>query len=522
MRRVLEQRLERLQKVDSGRSLQGGQIGIEKESLRVTPDGLIAQSEHPRALGSALTHPYVTTDYSEALLELRTPPLVGLAKTLDSLREIHQIVDAALGDELLWPASMPCRLGGDASIPIARYGTSNIGMMKHIYRRGLEHRYGRTMQSIAGVHFNYSLPQTVWPVFAEWSDDLILQQDLMSSTYFGLVRNFQRLAWIVAYLFGASPAVDESFLEGGCKRLKRGTDGTCIGPTATSLRMSDMGYHNKTQEQLDIPYDGIEAYVTALAAATNTSYPGYERIGTKVAGEYRQLNSNILQVENEYYSCVRPKQPIQSGERSTSALRRRGVEYVEVRVVDVDPFAPLGVNEQELRFLEALMIYCALDESPPISAQERREMDENQDLVTLRGRDARVMLSRRGQTILLKEWAGQILEDMQPICELLDQQRASPDYADTLAAQTETVRDAERTPAARMLVEMANKRESFVDFGLRKAREHADYFRGLNLSAERERHFVAAAETSLREQAEIEKSDTVGFDEYLEHYFSEH
>ena len=217
--------------------------GIEKESLRVDRNGYIAQTPHPAALGAALTHDAITTDYSEALLELITPPFEDLRATLAHLRDLHGFVYANIGDELLWATSMPCRVSGDESVPIARYGSSNRGMMRHIYRRGLGWRYGRVMQTIAGVHFNYSYPQAFWEALAAADGNGAADCDYVSAAYFSLIRNFQRFGWLVSYLFGASPAICSSFLAG---RASAGLDdfdqGTLFKPWATSLRMSDIGY----------------------------------------------------------------------------------------------------------------------------------------------------------------------------------------------------------------------------------------------------------------------------------------
>ena len=141
--------------------LAGGSIGIEKECLRVDKNGKLSQQPHPASLGSALTNPYITTDFSEALLELITPPEPGVSAALECLQKIHQFVYSQLEDESLWNASMPCVVAGEDGIPIAQYGSSNSGMMKTVYRRGLGHRYGKMMQAIAGVHFNYSVQRKV-------------------------------------------------------------------------------------------------------------------------------------------------------------------------------------------------------------------------------------------------------------------------------------------------------------------------------------------------------------------------
>ena len=137
--------------------------GLEKESLRVRPDGLLAVSAHPVALGSALTHPHITTDFSEAQLELITGVHTSVEDCLEELTQIHQVVVHAIGDELLWCASMPCRLPAEDEIPLGRYGHSNVGTAKTVYRRGLSYRYGRRMQTISGIHYNFSLPETAWP-----------------------------------------------------------------------------------------------------------------------------------------------------------------------------------------------------------------------------------------------------------------------------------------------------------------------------------------------------------------------
>src|SRR4030095_14922529 len=140
-------------------ALAGLRRGIEKESLRVRPDGTLATAPHPVPLGSALTHPLVTTDFSESQLELITGVHTSADACIEELTAIHQAVYRAIGDELLWCASMPCRLPEEAAIPIGRYGSSNVGRAKSVYRTGLSHRYGKRMQMISGIHYKFSLPR---------------------------------------------------------------------------------------------------------------------------------------------------------------------------------------------------------------------------------------------------------------------------------------------------------------------------------------------------------------------------
>lgn len=519
MGNVIERRLARL--ADAGGAIERGRKGVEKESLRITPSGEIAQTPHPAALGSALTHPYITTDFSEALPELRTPPLSDTAEVLTFLDELHRSVYAALGDELLWAASMPCRVRGEENIPIAQYGTSNVGRMKHVYRLGLAHRYGRAMQAIAGVHFNYSLPEDFWPVYQRTEGDARPLPDFVSDRYFALVRNFQRVGWLVFYLFGASPAIDRSFL-GGCRAgLEPFDTCTCFAPHATSLRMSDIGYTNKAQANLAISYDRLADYVETLCRATRTPYPDFERIGVVVDGEYRQLNSHVLQIENEFYSVIRPKQPIRSGEKPTLALARRGVQYVEIRSLDVNPYEPLGVSEPDLRFLEALLIGCVLGESPFIDAVGRAEIEHNQQAVTRRGREPGLMLRRSGGTITRADWALETLEEIRPVCARLDAETAGDAYARAVDLQIGRVHRPDTVASARMLDELRARGESFCAFGLRRSREHAAHFRARPLDDARRQHHDAIAAQSAARQREIEASDRIGFEEYLARYFAQ-
>ncbi|HET7587353.1 MAG TPA: glutamate--cysteine ligase [Gammaproteobacteria bacterium] len=498
-----------------------GLEGIEKESLRVTPDGRIARTPHPRALGSTLTHPAITTDYSEALLEFITPPQAGAAATLAALCDIHSVVYRELGDELLWATSMPCAVEGDAGIPIADYGTSNIGMMKHVYRRGLGWRYGRVMQTISGVHFNYSVPVDFWPAFQDHEERSDALQAFTADAYFGLIRNFQRYGWIVPYLFGASPAVCKSFLQGARHDFEEFDDYTWFEPYATSLRMSDIGYKNKSQAHLNICYNSLEDYVGGLGRAISTPEPDYERIGLVVDGEYRQLNTNILQIENEYYSFIRPKNIAESGEKPTLALKRRGVRYIEVRALDVNAFDPLGVSVEQLDFLEMFLIFCLLTDSPFTSQPEREAINRNQARVTRRGRQPGLRLEDGGGFRTLQDWGREILDAMAPIADLLDGQAGGNTYRQVLADQRAAVEDPEITASARVLAEMTANEEPFFSFALRMSKQHRDYFLKRDVAPELLAQFRRTAEQSLAEQAKIEASDSLSFDEFLRRYFAQ-
>jgi glutamate--cysteine ligase len=499
--------------------LQGGRKGVEKESLRVTPDGHIAQTPHPRALGSALTNDNITTDYSEALIELVSPTFRTSWELLQYLLDLHQFVYQHLDDELLWATSMPSIVDGDASIPIAQFGSSNIGRMKTVYRNGLGVRYGRVMQAISGVHFNYSFPEKMWGPYAELVQSRETGQPFVSDSYFHLLRNYRRHGWLVLYLFGVSPVVCNSFLRGRNVTLPRLSADTSYEPYATSLRMSDLGYRNRNQAGLSVSVNSLDEYVRDLTRAISTPHPPYEQLGVNVDGDWRQLNANILQIENEYYSFIRPKRVARSGERPTKALLRAGVEYVEVRALDVSAFDPVGVNQNKMRFLEIFLALCLMKESPPISTSEQETLDANHVTVARRGREPGLKLTRDGRPVGMREWALELLDSMQGIAEVLDRGDSTRPFSAALAVQAAKVSDVTLTPSARMLAELESTGESFFDLALRMSRAHKDYFLALYPpNVDRLQEFRHQADESLLAQAKIESSDKISFEQYLDGY----
>jgi len=517
--RKFEQTLAALINSGEPQILQGGRKGVEKESLRVTPDGRIAQTPHPRALGSALTHENITTDYSEALIELVSPTFRTSWELLQYLLDLHQFVYQHLGDELLWATSMPSVIEGDSSIPIAQFGRSNVGRMKTVYRNGLGIRYGRIMQAISGVHFNYSFPVNMWDPWADLVQSRERGQSFISERYFHLLRNYRRHGWLVLYLFGVSPVVCNSFLRGRQVTLPLLSKDTSYEPYATSLRMSDLGYRNRNQSGLSVSVNSLDEYVRDLSRAITTPHEPYEKLGVNVDGEWRQLNANILQIENEYYSFIRPKRVARSGERPTKALLRAGVEYVEVRALDVSAFDPVGVNQNKMRFLEMFLALCLMKDSPPIATWEHEVLDANHVTVARRGREPGLTLERDGRAVPLDAWARELIDSMQGIAEVFDLGDPAKPYRDALAAQAAKIEDVRLTPSARMLAELESTGESFFELALRMSRLHKEYFLALYPpNVERQAEFRVAAEESLRAQAAIERADKISFEQYLANY----
>ncbi len=488
--------------------------GVEKEGLRVDAQGKLALTPHPASLGAALTHPGITTDYSEALLELITVPHGSAQAMLDELTDIHRFVALRNPAEVIWNQSMPAQLPAEDQIPVAWYGSSNSGMLKHVYRLGLAWRYGKIMQCIAGVHYNFSLPDATWDLL----QDGPTARDRRDAGYMALIRNFMRHAWLLMYLFGASPALSHSFLRGvgqeaGLQRLS--PDTYCL-PWATSLRMSDLGYKSPVQSELQLCYNDLDTFTARIHTAVTTPWPPYEAIGTHRDGQRIQLNTNILQIENEYYSPIRPKQATARCERPNTTLRQRGIQYVEVRCMDIDPWAPAGISLDTARFLDVFLLHCALEDSPLFPAPGHcQESQANFSLVAREGRRPGLLLQRDNCISSLRDWAQETLEQMAPTAELLDTYSGDGQHLASLKRQSAKILDPNATPSGRLLAELKERGQEFHHYTLAQSTAHWDTLRAQPLAADTLQRLDRLAAVSLAKQAELEASDVVSFEEYV-------
>lgn len=506
----------------------GMRRGIERETLRMQADGYIAKTPHPAALGSALTHPHITTDYSEALLELITPPLQSPQATLGFLRELHAVVQQHLPvGETLWPLSMPCLLdAAEAQIPLAQYGASNIGRFKTLYRHGLGLRYGRRMQTIAGLHYNLSFPREL---FAAWqaadasarsstSAQPQSLQGFIDARYLGLIRNFSRLTPLVIYLLGASPAVCACFLTGRQHHLQPLVKGTLHLPYATGLRMGKLGYQNTAQRQLGIHYNDLAGYIAGVRQAIATPYADFAALGLDDAdGQPIQVNDHVLQIENEYYSMVRPKQVAEAGETPAQALEKRGIGYVELRAVDLDPYSVIGIELETACFLEVLALSCLLSPSPSLYFGEEERIARNQMRVVDAGRQPDLAFELPDGEMSFHRWAQQQLDSMQSAAVMLDQAHGGQAYQQALQVMQQRVMQSEQTLSSQILADTLAAGGSWR-FGYGLAVEHAATLLQSPVSAEMSQQFEQLAAQSHAQQQAIEQSDQLGFSEFLASY----
>ncbi len=495
--------------------------GIEREALRIDETGHLALDDHPAKLGSALTHSRITTDYSEALLEFITPVHNQIEPLLQGLTETHAYSLRHLHGQRLWPVSMPCYVKDEHTIPVARYGTSNTGKMKTLYRKGLTHRYGALMQIISGVHFNFSVSQQLWQSLYELSEQQLSLEDFISESYFGLIRNYRRLVWVLPYLFGASPALCGSFIKGQKTDLQfeKSGRGTLYLPYATSLRMSDLGYTNKEQEDLNISYNSLPEYLAGVKAAIKMPSANFANIGVKVDGEYCQLNANVLQIENEFYSPIRAKRVTKSGEKPSEALARAGVEYIEVRALDVNPFSPIGIEASQVRFLDLFLLYCLLTESPKSDAVEEARLAANLKAVVLEGRKPGLELLTSTGSVSLKAWLLELFNDLATLAKLLDGD--NHEYQTALAHWQGAVDNPDNTLSGQVLQHLLDKGQDHGQWVMGLAQQYQQYFIDYPLNDAVLADYQAEAHRSLLKQAELEAAQSsVSFDDFLADYFA--
>ena len=519
----LQQRLAKLSEPKNIGKLKGIRRGIEKESLRVDQKGRLAQTDHAHGLGSKLTSPSITTDYSEALLEFITPALVTPDEALKHLDEVHRFTYSQIDDELLWTSSMPCILPEDNSIRLAHYGSSNIAKMKTVYREGLGNRYGRGMQTIAGIHYNFSMSDSFWEYWHQEQKSNASLQDFKTESYFALIRNFHRYSWILLYLFGASPALCQTFLQGKQHNLQTLHEGTLYQPYATSLRMGDLGYQSDAQENLLVCYNYLSTYIDSLHEAITAPHSDYQGIGLKnTEGHYNQLNTALLQIENEFYSTIRPKRTIASGEAALNALLDRGIEYIEVRALDLNPYLPLGLDKTQMRFLDTFLTFCLLEPSPLFDQAECSNNKENLAITVTQGRDPNLTLTTTSGKINLRQWAKDIIHQMKPVAALLDLTFDTEEHNSALDIQQQKVSDSSLTPSEQILDTLITEKISFHHFSMEQAENHANYFNSRPLDETTQQQFVAEAKYSWQQQSDIEANDNEDFDTFLAAYYRQY
>ena len=491
-------------------------VGFEREGLRVG-NSLLSKKPHPESLGSALCNKFITTDFSEAQLELVTPPHEDKKDAMQFLDDIHHFTAHKIKDEIIWPFSMPLDIGSDEDIPIASYGKSNLARFKEIYRNGLSERYGKMMQAISGVHYNYSVPDAIWEneLFKNIDID---PKETRSAAYFNMMRNVYRMNWLVFYLFGASPVITKNFLTQDSEPFKKLDKKTLYLPYATSLRMSNFGYQNTRRKKLEVSINSMTEYVSDLREATNTTHSEFAKIQKKNTNFQAQINENILQIDDEYYAVARAKSKIISDQRTTSKLNQGGVDFIELRSLDLNPFSRIGIDEETTFFLETLLAYCFIKQGQHFTDDEIKNINYNDALVATQGREPRLDLLKDGETISLKDWGNHIIDNLLPIAAVLDSNKN--EYTEVVDQMREKINDANQTLSGRLLDTISNNNMSFIELGESIGKANKMHYLNLNQSDNPNWNLLEKeAIDSHNQQKRLENKDGESFESFVENYF---
>jgi len=412
-----------------------------------------------------------------------------------------------IDEEYLWPFSIPARTKLNTEISIANFGKSNKALFKEIYRKGLAIRYGKTMQSISGVHFNYSFNQSLWK-----SLKLNINKKNFSHTrsqiYFRTLRNIQRKNWLLLYLFGCSPIIGEDLINKKYKFFKADSDEYYL-PYATSLRMSSMGYQNINQSKLFISLNDINGYLKDLKTATETLSKDFIKLD-----KYSQLSANLLQIEDEYYAMARPKSSVNKDLRQISKLSQYGVDYLELRSLDLNPYSRYGVEKEDLVFIEVFLLYCTFTSSPELDKNELQETMNNSHLVSVEGRKKELILMRNGKNIVLRDWAREILNEMQKISELVG--GMSFNYK----KYEEKINSPQKTLSGILLNQALNNKKSFYEIGDSIGNKNKSFYKKMNKSTNPNWELLETEKyNSINNQKLLEKHANKPFKEYLRQYY---
>ena len=398
--------------------------GIEKEFFRVDSDGFISKKPHPESLGSSLKNKLITTDFAEAQLELVTPVFEDLNDLYNFLYSLHVFVAKNIEeDEMLWPFSMPPRIKNESDINLGYYHQSNIGLLKHVYRKGLKVRYGPAMQCVSGMHYNFSISPDSLSIFTQ-----SYNQEIIDDAYLRLIRNFKRHYWFILSQFGQTNVVDKSFINGRNHNLKELNEEDMYLMDATSLRMSEIGYQSKAQRNLGIKYNSLQGFLNKIKEAISVPYPEFEEKGLKDGNDkYHQISDGIIQIENEYYDSIRPKRSASNNKdmRPYDLLKNFGIEYLEIRGIDLSPHDITGISKYDMKFLDLFLIYCLISDSPNISSEEKDLIDANDHAAIYYGKNDNTAIYINENKVTIAEGKEKLFKDLKELAIFFDD---SEDY----------------------------------------------------------------------------------------------
>ncbi|UUW64932.1 bifunctional glutamate--cysteine ligase GshA/glutathione synthetase GshB [Clostridium perfringens] len=421
-------------------------FGLEKENVRVTESGNLALTPHPKAFGDREKNAYIKTDFSESQLEMVTPVCNTLEEVYSFICNLNKVVSLEIikNGEFLWPQSNPPILPREEEIPIAKLSNRE----DELYRENLSYKYGKKKQVISGIHYNFSFKEEfikllykelkVEKDFREFKDDIYLR----------MARNFQKYHWLLIYLTGASPVFHESYIDEIKKEGEKLGEDSYYIKDDTSLRNSSYGYKNK--KDYYVSYNSIEEY----------------------ASDAKNLvKDKEIQSIKEYYNPIRLKSL--GSEDMLESLLNKGIDYLEVRLLDLDPLSIQGVSKETLYLVHLFMIYTLLKENKEITYKDQEEFFKNHDMVALKGRNEEAVIYENGVPVLLKDKGREILSEMGEIVEILFSN--NEEFKNVIKRALEKINNPHDTISEKLIKDI--KEEGYINFHMRLAKNYLNNFK---------------------------------------------
>ncbi|HAT4141561.1 TPA: bifunctional glutamate--cysteine ligase GshA/glutathione synthetase GshB [Clostridium perfringens] len=421
-------------------------FGLEKENVRVTERGNLALTPHPKAFGDRENNPYIKTDFSESQLEMVTPVCNTLEEVYSFICNLNKVVSLEImkNGEFLWPQSNPPILPREEEIPIAKLSNRE----DELYRENLSYKYGKKKQVISGIHYNFSFKEEfikllykelkVKKDFREFKDDIYLR----------MARNFQKYHWLLIYLTGASPVFHESYIDEIKEEGEKLGEDSYYIKDDTSLRNSSYGYKNK--KDYYVSYNSIEEYASDIK---------------------NLVKDKEIQSIKEYYNPIRLKSL--GSEDMLESLLNKGIDYLEVRLLDLDPLSVQGVNKETLYLVHLFMIYTLLKENKEITYKDQEEFFKNHDMVALKGRNEEAVIHENGIPVLLKDKGREILSEMDEIVEILFSNNEK--FKNVIKRALEKINNPHDTISEKLIKDI--KEEGYINFHMRLAKEYLNNFK---------------------------------------------
>ena len=428
--------LDKIKKVFSNKEILSGNFGIERETLRLDENGYLASSDHPEEFGDKSHNPYITTDFSESQIEVITPAFSNIEETYKFTRALYDIVAMEIGNEYLWPESMPCIIPDDDKIPVAKFAEHSKESQE--YRESLLRKYGGKKQLISGIHYNFSFDENIIERLYENSNKDVLYKEFKNSIYLKVARNYLRYRWLIVYLLGAAPVVHESFID-DCKcPLKKVTKSGYSSLGAISHRNGKCGYKNK----IDL-------------------FPSYNSVNDYLDSINKYINDGLIESHKELYSQVRLKP---SDTRNfKDSLINDGIKYLEYRTIDINPFEKGGISLEDLKFLQIFNIYLLTKEESNYTGWQEEAL-ENQQIIAVSGIDD-IKLKKDGKEVTRIQYGLEILDEIMNINNEL-----SLGFEDIITNRVEKIKDSKLTYSYRITEKV--KEEGYIDAFLNLAKEY--------------------------------------------------